>query len=208
MTLQKETEVEMAEQARQKITSSDLITDRKVVRSLCLLSTSMRWLASKAVQLRHIEDPENFSRNDGGNSGRLRRRWTLIDYIRPQHDENRPIYLPMTTETVGFVFSFLFFSFLFLTHRLSLPTEDKLNNGSAFDGVVTSFQELATTVLFTLRVETRCRVLYYLDKSMTEGNYCLGNLVSTPDANALALNTDIVWLDEDVSYALPEKETA
>lgn len=96
----------MAEQARQKITSSDLITDRKVIRSLCLLSTSMRWLASKAVQLRHIEDPENFSRNDGGNSGRLRRRWTLIDYIRPQYDENRPIYLPMTAETVGFVSSF------------------------------------------------------------------------------------------------------
>ena len=104
--------------------------------------------------------------------------------------------------------SFLLFSLPPKAHRLSLPTEDKLNNGSAFDGVVTSFQELATTVLFTLRVETRCRVLYYLDKSMTEGNYCLGNLVSTPDANALALNTDIVWLDEDVSYALPEKETA
>jgi len=95
--------VEMNEQASNKITSSDLITDRKVIQSLCILCTSMRWLASKVVQLRHIEDPENFSRNDGGNSGRLRRRWTLIDSVRPQRDENRPIYLPMTADTVRYI---------------------------------------------------------------------------------------------------------
>lgn len=92
----------MADRIANRLSAGDLITDRKVINSLCLLATSMRWLASKVVQLRHIEDPENFSRNDGGGSGRLRRRWTLIDSIRrPQFDENKPIFLPMTTETVG-----------------------------------------------------------------------------------------------------------
>ena len=91
----------MKDQARTKITANDLITDRKVINSLCILSTSMRWLASKVILLRHVEDAENFSRNDGGNSGRLRRRWTLIDSIRSPLD-TRPICLPMTAETVRF----------------------------------------------------------------------------------------------------------
>jgi len=103
--LKKETELQLAEQAKNKIISHDLITDRKVIKSLCILCTSMKWLASKVIQLRHIEDPENFSRNDDGGSGRPRRRWTLIDSVRVQYDENRPICLPMTAETVRFAHS-------------------------------------------------------------------------------------------------------
>ncbi|KAA8911144.1 Sec8 exocyst complex component-specific domain-containing protein [Sphaerosporella brunnea] len=177
--LKKETEVELAKQASQKLTQNDLISDRKVINSLCILCTSMRWLAGKVVQLRHVEEPENFSRNDGsGSGGRMRRRWTLIESVRSQHDANKPIYLPMTSDTV-----------------------------SAFDGVVKSFQELATTVLFTLHAEVRCKVIYHLDKCMVEGNYCLDNAVSTPDTNVLVLNTDLVWFDEDIASALPQRET-
>jgi exocyst complex component 4 len=177
--LQKETEIEFADQGLHKLSASDLITDRKVINSLCILCTSMRWLAGKVVQLRHVEEPENFSRNDGsGSGGRLRRRWTLIDSVRSHHDENRPVCLPMSAETVG-----------------------------AFDGVVKSFQELATTVLFTLHAEARCRVVYHLDKCMVEGNYCLDNPVSTPDSNVLTLNTDLVWFDEDIAHTLPQRET-
>jgi exocyst complex component 4 len=95
-----EIEVEMTAQAKTKITSSDLISDRKVINSLCILCMSMRWLANKLVHLRHVEDPGNFSRNDGGTSGRTRRRWTLIDSARPAFDESKPVYLPMSAETV------------------------------------------------------------------------------------------------------------
>jgi len=196
--LKKETELQLAEQAN-KITSHDLITDRKVIKHLCILCTSMKWLASKVIQLRHIEDPMNFSRSDGGGSGRLRRRWTLIDSVRVQYDENKPICLPMTAETVRFV-------------TLPLPplppkTSMGLTRKSAFDGVVSSFQELASTVLYTLHAEARCRVIYHLDKCISEGNYCLDNPVTTPDTNALTLNTDLVWFDEDISNALPQRET-
>jgi exocyst complex component 4 len=71
---------------------------------------------------------------------------------------------------------------------------------------VTSFEELATTVLFTLHAEARCRIIYHLDKCITEGNHCLDNPVPTPDANVLALSMDLVWFDEDISSGLPEKE--
>ncbi|KAI5791293.1 Sec8 exocyst complex component-specific domain-containing protein [Pyronema domesticum] len=176
--LKAEIEASMVEHKTRQITGLDLISDRKIINSLCILCTSMRWFASKVVALRHVEEPENFSKHDGGSSGgRMRRRWTLIDGVQRPHDENRPVYLPMTVDTV-----------------------------SAFDGVVASFQELAGTILYTLHAETRCRVLYHLGKAITEGNYCLDNPVATPDSNVLALNTDIVWFDEDISGALLPRE--
>ena len=74
--------------------------------------------------------------------------------------------------------------------------------------MVSSFQELATTVLYTLHAEARCRVIYYMDKCILEGNYYLDGRVPTPDANVLILNNELVWFDEDVSNALPQREIA
>ena len=83
----------------------------------------------------------------------------------------------------------------------------KLIAYSGFDGVVNSFQELANTILFTLRAEARCHILHYLDICFDEGNYCLDSAVNTPDHSILALNADLVWFDEDISNLLREKET-
>ncbi|KAI5803255.1 Sec8 exocyst complex component-specific domain-containing protein [Geopyxis carbonaria] len=176
--LKKETDAETIYRGNVPIRSADLITDRKSIVSLCILATSMKWIASKVIQLRHIEDPQNFSRNDGGNTGRVRRRWTLIDSVRTQ-DEGRPVYLPMTEDTI-----------------------------SAFDGVVSSFQELTTTVLFTLRAEARCRTIHYLEQCLSQGIYCFDNPVQAPDTSIVALNSDLVWFDEDVStYLTPQEVT-
>ncbi|PWW71896.1 hypothetical protein C7212DRAFT_354840 [Tuber magnatum] len=179
-TIRKETEVELKEQEGKTLTPTDLITDRKVTNSLCILYSSMKWLASNVVQLRHVEDTESLSRQEGGLSGRRRRRWTLIsgEPSMVRDETAKPIYLPMTTETV-----------------------------SGFDSVVNSFQELANTILFTLRAEARCHVLHYLGICMKEGNYCLDSTVNTPDSNILALNADLVWFDEDISHLLRVKET-
>ena len=83
----------------------------------------------------------------------------------------------------------------------------KLTSTSGFDGVVNSFQELANTILFTLRAEARCHILHYLDICMKEGNYCLDSSVKTPDPKILTLNADLVWFDEDISHLLRDKET-
>lgn len=69
------------------------------------------------------------------------------------------------------------------------------------------FQELANTILFTLRAEARCHVLHYLHLCLTEGNYCLDSTINTPDSNVISLNVDLVWFDEDISNLLREKET-
>ena len=203
--IQKENTLELSIQGDQPISSSDLIRDRKTISALCLLYTSMKWLASKITQLRQVEDEDAFAQADvgrrkegkegmggGGDARRRRRRWTLGRQQKaPVAEEQQPV-LPMSKETVVL-----------------------------FDSVVNSFQELAGTVLFTLRAEMRCHVLYHLNLCMSGSSFNIPitttthtNTTSTgvappqmdPDINLLNLNTDLVAFDEDVSILLRDRE--
>lgn len=79
---------------------SDIVHERDVISSLCLLYTSMKWLAVKIGSLRHI------TRQDTDSSRPIlpknqNRRWTLLnDPSKAGGDQNGPVYLPMTQETV------------------------------------------------------------------------------------------------------------
>ncbi len=77
----------------------DIILDRETISSLCVLYTSMKWLAIKIVDLRHI------TRNDIDSSRAtmqkpVNRRWTLLNGASRTQDDQNPVYLPMTQETV------------------------------------------------------------------------------------------------------------
>lgn len=79
----------------------DVISDRETISSLCVLYTSMKWLALKIVELRHI------TRHDANSSRTTmpqNRRWTISNDASRNQDEQVPVYLPMTQETVGYVF--------------------------------------------------------------------------------------------------------
>ena len=199
--IQKENSLELQIQGDQPISSSDLIRDRKIISALCLLYTSMKWLASKITQLRQVEDEDAFTQADAGRrkegkegmggSARRRRRWTLGRQQKaPVAEEQQPM-LPMGKDTVVL-----------------------------FDSVVNSFQELAGTVLFTLRAEMKCHVLYHLNLCMSGSSFNIPiastNTTATgggpappqmdPDINLLNLNTDLVAFDEDVSVLLRTRE--
>ncbi|RPB25906.1 hypothetical protein L211DRAFT_856536 [Terfezia boudieri ATCC MYA-4762] len=200
--IQKENTLELQMQGDQPISSSGLIRDRKVISALCLLYTSMKWLASKITQLRQVEDDDAFTQADVGRMkegkegiggvARRRRRWTLGRQQKaPVAEEQQPV-LPMGKETVVL-----------------------------FDSVVNSFQELAGTVLFTLRAEMRCHVLYHLNLCMSGSSFNIPITSTTtnttsgggqappqmdPDINLLNLNTDLVAFDEDVSVLLRARE--
>jgi exocyst complex component 4 len=78
---------------------ADLIQDRKVVTALCLLYTSMKWLATKVAQLRHISDrATDSSRREPGKHHN--RRWTLLSSTEPR-TEGLPVYLPLNRETAA-----------------------------------------------------------------------------------------------------------
>jgi exocyst complex component 4 len=100
--LEKETGLLILQTNETPLRMDDIISDRETISSLCVLYTSMKWLAIKIDQLRHI------TRNDVDSSRTTmqkpaNRRWTLLnDPSRTQDDQN-PVYLPMTQETVVYV---------------------------------------------------------------------------------------------------------
>lgn len=79
--------------------AKDIIQDRDSISSLCLLYTSMKWLAVKISGLRYITMHEtdtarqNLSRHSS-------RRWTLMNDPNKNTSEQGPVQLPLTQDTV------------------------------------------------------------------------------------------------------------
>lgn len=95
---------------------------------------------------------------------------------------------------------------------------------SRFDALLVTYQQLAETSLFTLRLEARCRVMYYLDmatrevrfsrssplslrytywRSYLQGNYFLEEESYEPDPYIMTLNANLVEIDDCVALSLP-----
>jgi exocyst complex component 4 len=79
---------------------ADILLDRKTVASLCLLYTSMKWLANKVDQLRHITTHDVDSSRRNTMRASHNRRWTLLNGSSKAGDGNNAVYLPMTQDTV------------------------------------------------------------------------------------------------------------
>ncbi len=79
---------------------ADMIQDRKSITSLCLLYTSMRWLATKVAQLRHISDRASDSSQTETGGQRHNRRWTVLSSSEPR-SEGTQVYLPLSVETAA-----------------------------------------------------------------------------------------------------------
>ncbi|KAH6652200.1 Sec8 exocyst complex component-specific domain-containing protein [Truncatella angustata] len=152
---------------------SDIIQDRDVISSLCLLYTSMKWLTVKVTTLRHITRSETDSSRPTLPKDQ-NRRWTLLnDPSKAGGEQNGPVYLPMTQETV-----------------------------QSFDSIVSSYEELAGTVLLTLHAEIRCRTIHSLAATLSPSTapyvLPLDQEIKEPDQTILSLNTELVAYDETV----------
>lgn len=81
-------------------------------------------------------------------------------------------------------------------------------NHSAFDSIVSSYQELAATVLLTLHMEIRCQIIHSLAIALSPESapYLLEQVVNDPDPRILSLNADLVSYDETITNFLREKE--
>ncbi|KAI1377455.1 Sec8 exocyst complex component-specific domain-containing protein [Hypoxylon crocopeplum] len=161
---------------------SDIIQDRDVISSLCLLYTSMKWLSVRVVGLRHITrfDTDSSQPTLPKNQNR---RWTLLnDPNKANSEQQGPVYLPMTQETV-----------------------------QSFDNIVSSYEEFSGTVLLTLHMEIRCRIIQSLSVALSPGTapYVLGDQeIKEPDPQILSLNAELVAYDETIVRFLRDRETA
>ncbi|KAF2669253.1 hypothetical protein BT63DRAFT_401416 [Microthyrium microscopicum] len=150
------------------VEEADLILDRRALAALCLLSTSMKWLASKLTALRfisaHANDPSTNRHSERFDKAR---RWTLIaTQPTPEPDH---VYLPLSDDSAA-----------------------------AFDGVTSSYNQLATDVLRLLHVDARAHVVHHLQKSLAR-TFALDQDLHEPDPEIVSLNAALAGIDEELS---------
>lgn len=80
----------------------------------------------------------------------------------------------------------------------------------SFDGIVSSYEELAATALLTLHMEVRCRIAYSLRVALDPKTapYLLDQDVKEPDPQILSLNSELMAYDETIVKFLREREVA
>ena len=76
---------------------------------------------------------------------------------------------------------------------------------SAFDGIISSFRDLATTILYTLHTDIRCGVIHMITRVL-HAHYLLDQPANDPDPSVLALNADLVSFDDKIIAYLPDEE--
>ena len=82
---------------------------------------------------------------------------------------------------------------------------------SSFDSIVSAYEELAGTVLLTLHMEVRCRILRSLEVTLSPKTapYVLRDQeVKEPDPEILSLNAELIAYDETAARFLREREIA
>ncbi|KND93977.1 putative exocyst complex component sec8 [Tolypocladium ophioglossoides CBS 100239] len=178
--LEKEMHLLMEQTNESRLEMNDIIQDRDTITSLCLLYTSLKWLAAKISGLRHITMHETDSSRQTL-PRQANRRWTLMNDPNKASSEQGPVHLPLTQETV-----------------------------QTFDNIVASYEELASTALLTLHMEVRCRIVYSLRNALSPdlAPYLLDQEVREPDPQILSLNLELVLFDETIVRFLRDREVA
>ena len=116
----------------------DLISDRKTGPALCLMYSSMQWLAHQLEELKHVVQKHRSSVQDAKQMTKPNR-WLAVESTSLR-DQEQPVWLPMTAgDAVG-----------------------------AFDAVLDALRELAKVALFTLHVDIRFGISFMVARTMEE----------------------------------------
>ncbi|MCJ1306912.1 hypothetical protein MMC25_000556 [Agyrium rufum] len=164
----------------------DIISDRRTVTSLCLLYSSMQWLASHLRQLQRKTTPTTTldlptGRNRSGNRDQHIHRWTMVSTASLQ-SVDQPAYLPM-------------------------PSGSGSGNSTAiFEGILKALLALAEKALFTLHTDIRLGIVHMLNRVLSQSSYILDSPSNDPDPSVLQLNADLLSFDDTLSTYLPERE--
>ncbi|KZT75066.1 hypothetical protein DAEQUDRAFT_742424 [Daedalea quercina L-15889] len=87
---------------------------------------------------------------------------------------------------------------------LSLPLSSAM--AMRFQALHMTYAQLAELVLYTLRIDVRCRAMHFIDLALRHGIYKTEREVSEPDPNVIDLNVELSKCDDWASSTLPEKE--
>lgn len=68
------------------------------------------------------------------------------------------------------------------------------------------FETLMENILYTIRIEIRCHVMYYLDLAIREGDYFSEEEQLDPDPYIGSLNVDLTQIEVVIIGALPPRQ--
>lgn len=96
---EKEVRLLMEQLKDSQLENDDIIQDRDTITSLCLIYTSLKWLAVKLLAYRHI------TKHDADSTRQIlprqaSQRWALLNDPNQAASDQRPVQLPLTQETV------------------------------------------------------------------------------------------------------------
>ena len=77
---------------------------------------------------------------------------------------------------------------------------------SPFEPLLKAYVRLSVTILYTIRLEVRLRVMHYLDKATRDGIYQLAEDSQEPDPSIVDLNGDLAEVDEVAAGTLENSE--
>ncbi|ANB12168.1 Sec8p [Sugiyamaella lignohabitans] len=173
------------DRTRRRVMQNDLL-EIESYRFLSVMTTSIRWIVLELEKMRKVTDVETDPENEDGDGldssatlqARIKKRWTLLE-----------------ANHVGQSFSDD-------TEYLTLAGKSVQD----FDNSISALGTLAETCVVTLRFDLRFRSVYFIDRTMVEGDYYLESDVEERDAFIGLLDTSIVSCDEAIGEALVRKD--
>ncbi|KAI8579746.1 hypothetical protein K450DRAFT_271588 [Umbelopsis ramanniana AG] len=191
---QRELKLELKLKQENEIKTGDLLLDQKKLIALGRLYQSLKWFVRKIWDLRtpskKLVQPTTIN--------------AVEHQLQNMHNSD------LTESTTAFVSRRWSYAGVQtksepgLEGNIHLPLKDE--TASRFDALLVTYQQLAETCLFTLRLEARCRVMYYLDMATREGNYFLEEESYEPDPYIMTLNANLVEIDDCVVLSLPPND--
>uniref|UniRef100_V5E5Z1 Exocyst complex component Sec8 n=1 Tax=Kalmanozyma brasiliensis (strain GHG001) TaxID=1365824 RepID=V5E5Z1_KALBG len=167
----------------------ELTTSRKKLMALGCLQHSVEWFAANIARLKPVV--ENSA--DGLQSKRPKARLSVVDVLALNDGRTIDATRPSNHEEQA-------------EESLPLPlTPDLVARYSTLSSV---YHALSSTLLFTLRVELRLRILTYLHLSITDSTYAVNDTPLEPAPHIVELNSELSSLDDILLLSLPAESRA
>ncbi|KAI0778405.1 Sec8 exocyst complex component-specific domain-containing protein [Trametes elegans] len=86
--------------------------------------------------------------------------------------------------------------------QLKLPLSSAM--ALRFQALHMTYVQLAELILYTIRIDVRCRVIHHLDLALRHGIYRIEREAAEPDPHIIDLNTELGNCDASLTATLPE----
>ncbi|KAJ7596856.1 exocyst complex component sec8 [Mycena floridula] len=156
------------------VSKSNLVPSTRNLASLASLYHSVAWFAGELAALK--PRPEDLPPTPATQTS-----------LEPVSAFTATPFLPMIPPSI-------------VEEELTLPFSKEMT--LRYQALIKTYEQLADLILVTIRIDMRCRSMYYLDSSMRHGNYSIEREASEPDPHIIDLNTELSQAEEFFSSSL------